>query len=450
MNKTENTALEDVQKKKPSKEDMKKIWSWKHYCLLYFVCKVLGMRFRAHSVKSEAFREQKKKGPMLVLCNHTSPLDFAYFTAPLFFKKVSFVVAENMMYSTPIFATVIKGYHAITKKQYFSDYTCIKNIKRYLDSGISVIICPEGKVSAEGKTGIMPFSIVRLIKWLGYPVGTIITNGAGLTRPKWAHTARTGKVVCTCEMLFTKEEVKEIPSDLMMEKVQKALDHNEHIYHLESGLRFKGKCYAEGLERLLYRCPKCGSEFKIVAKDDILTCLECGNTVKYPDTGGLVPVGEDSICPKRIDLWFDEERAFVAEEIKSPEFKLSENVNLFLENETKNGYHFGTQGTLTLDRDKIEFISSMDYRPICVNAEYKIGDMNYDVNSAQGEKEPVEDAFKKLTFPTKHFVTIANIPGSSLDIYDEKHTYRLMFASHLAATKYSLAIEEFARERGEL
>lgn len=437
-----------AENKKTAKAALKNMWSGKHYALLILICAILKLRFNAHVVKSEAFKQQKKKGAMLVLCNHTSALDFGYFTSPFFFKKISFVVAENMMYSTPIFAKVIKGYHAITKKQYFADYSCIKNMKRYLDAGISVIICPEGKVSADGVTGVIPDSIARLVKWLGYPVATVLTKGAGLTRPKWAHNGRTGKIVSYCDMLMTADEVKTLSTNNIFEKVKKGLAHNEHKYQLESGLKFRGKKYAEGLERLLYRCPKCGAEFKITAKDDVLTCEACGNAVRYPHTGGLEPIG-DSVCPERIDLWYENERAEVAEEIKNPDFRLASPVSLFLENETKNGYRFVAAGVLSIDRTEIEFKSTLETRPVNISSEYKIGDMNYDLN-AEGEREPVEDEFKRLVFPVKHFVTIANIPGSSLDIYDEKHTYRMMFSAELASTKYALAVEELSRERGDI
>lgn len=432
--------------KKAKKAKMKEMWSPRHYLLLIFICSVLRLRFNAHYVKTKEFDEQKKKGAMLVLCNHTSALDFGYFTAPFFFKKISFVVAENMMYSTPIFAKVIKGYHAITKKQYFADYTCIKNIKRYLDAGISVILCPEGKVSAEGKTGVMPHSITRLVKWLGYPVASVVTKGASLTRPKWAHGSRTGKIVSYCDMLMSAEDTKNLSDDEIFDKIEKRLSHNEHIYHIESGIRFRGKKYAEGLERLLYRCPKCGAEFKMAAKGDVLTCSSCGNAVRYPDTGGLVPATPDSVCPERIDLWYDEERAEVAKEVENPDFVIEKPVNLFLENENKNGYRFVTKGILSLDKEKIEFSSNIDERPKNVASEYKIGDMKYDFD-AGGETEPVEEEFKHISFPTKNFVTIANLPGSSLDLYDGKHTYRMMFSEDLASTKYALAIEEMAKQR---
>ena len=55
-----------------------------------------------------------------------------------------------------------------------------------------------------------------------------------------------------------------------------------------------------------------------------------------------------------------------------------------------------------------------------------------------------------MVFPIKNFVTIANIPGDSLDLYDEKHTYRMMFSKEKASTKYVLSIEEINDALGRI
>ena len=423
------------------------MWSTRYYGILLFICVVMKVVCNAHYKKSKSFQVQKNKGPMLVLCNHMSALDFCHFSSPFFFKKVSFVVAENMKYSTPLFAKMITGYRCILKKQYYSDFSCIRNIKKYLDAGISVCLCPEGKVAAEGKTGVIPSSIAKLVKWLGYPVATIVTSGAGLTRPKWAHTMRRGRVDSYCDMLFDADELKSASNDEVMEKIKDALYLNEHVNQLEKGVKFHGTRYAEGLERLLYYCPKCGAEFAISAKGDTLTCEKCKNTVRYSKKGGLNPVG-DSICPERIDLWHDLEREVVSREVEAENFRLEYPVHLFVENDEKDGYKFITSGNLTLDKTEIAFHSSLTKRPKNVDTEYKVGDMEI-VFDEGGETEPVEDEFMALSMPVKNYVTIANIPGTSVDIYDDKHTYRLIFARELASTKYALAIEEMARQRGD-
>ena len=232
-----------------------------------------------------------------------------------------------------------------------------------------------------------------------------------------------------------------------MDKIKSALYQNEHADQLESGVKFHGTRYAEGLERLLYRCPKCGAEFAITSKGDTLTCGNCKNTVRYSKKGGLHPVG-DSVCPERIDTWFDLEREVVAEEVKAEDFALDYPVHLFIENEAGDGYRFVTSGDLHLDKEVVSFKSNMTDRPVKVDTVYKIGDMEliFDENSP---REAVEEEFLEISRPTKNYVTVANIPGTSVDIYDEKHTYRFIFSKELAASKYTLAVEELSRLRGD-
>ncbi len=432
----------EKEKKKNSKPP-KTMWSTKHHFILLFICVVMKFVCNAHYKSSKAFKAQKKAGPMLVLANHMSALDFCYFSSPFFPKKINFVVAENMKYSKPLFAKMITGYRCILKKQYYSDFSCIKNIKRYLDNGISVLLCPEGKVAAEGKTGVIPSSISKLVKWLGYPVATVITTGAGLTRPKWAHTLRRGRIDSYADMLFTADEVKTLSNDQVMERIESALKQNEHTLQLETGRKFYGSRYAEGLERLLYHCPKCGSEFTMTARGNTLTCTHCKNTVRYSKKGGLHPVG-DSVCPERIDLWYDLERELVTQEVKADDFCLDYPVHLFIENDEGNGYRFVTSGNLHLDKEVVSFKSSLTERPVNVDTEYKIGDMelNFDQTAST---EKVEEEFMEITMPVKNYVTIANLPGTSVDIYDDKHTYRMIFARELAASKVALSIEEMAK-----
>ena len=112
-----STAKEEERAaRKARRKEMKSMFSLRHYLVLMWACCMIRLYVRAKTRMSAAFREQKKKGAMLLLSNHLSAIDFAYFTTPFFGKKVNFVVAENMMYSTPFFATLIQGYHAITKK----------------------------------------------------------------------------------------------------------------------------------------------------------------------------------------------------------------------------------------------------------------------------------------------------------------------------------------------
>ena len=436
------TRKEKREERKARRKELKAIFSPRHYLVLMWACSMIRLYVRARTFMSPAFKKQKKEGAMLVISNHLSALDFAYFTTPFWGKRVSFVVAENMMYSTPFFATLIQGYHAITKKQFYADYTCVKNIKRYLDAGISVVICPEGKESAEGKTGPIAFSIAKLVKWLKYPVASCVLRGAGLTRPKWTRNFRKNRVECDIDMMLSAEEVKALPPQQIMDKITAALDHNEHTWQIENGLRFRGRKLAEGLEKLLYKCPACGADFTMTASGATLKCSACGLQVEYTDCGELLPIGDTKECPGRIDIWYDWERERVREEISTPGFHLESFVNMLIENPKKNGYAFATAGTLRLADGMIEFASALTRMPIGATDATRVTPEEVDEINAAAENPEVGEDFMRLSFPVKNLITISNMPGDSITLYDDKHTYMMMFPGVKMSTKYLLAIEE--------
>jgi len=428
------------------KTKKKKVKFSSAYCLFFLTLTKIVSKFLLHckSKKSKAFKQEHKKGAMLLLSNHLSAYDFINFSAPLWGHKVNFVVAENMMFSTPIFAKLITSYHAILKRQYFADFQCIKTIKNNLDSGISVVLCPEGKVSADGKTGAIAESTARLVQWLGVSVGVCKLEGASFVRPKWAYTKRKGKNYATYDLLFTKEEVKTLSKQEIYERIVQALDHNEHEWQTSTHNAFKGKRYAEGLERLLYVCPKCRNEFCLTTKDDEITCKCCGNKIRYTHTGELLPIGE-SEAPKRIDLWYDRQRELAGEEVKRDDFRLEDEAKLFVENEEHNGYRYVAEGKISLDKTTLRFVADGNMRVKGVKSEFKVNDMAYEQNGE--ELERIEDDFLDVSFNISGCDTIANQPGAIIDMYDEKHIYRFMLKDRLASMKYTLCVEQLFKNR---
>lgn len=435
----------DMENNEKNKMNKKEKFPWSYYLLFITLSRLARFYFNGKAIQSKAFKEAKKKGPLLVMCNHSSALDFVFFVPPFGLKKMTFVVAENMLYSTPFLAKVIKKANAITKKQYIADLSCIRNIKKNMDSGVSVALCPEGQVASCGKTGIIPSANGKLMKFLGYPVAVCRTHGSGLSRSKWGYVARRGKVITECDILYTAEQTKELSAEELYAGLVKALDFNEHKYQIENGIKFGGKRRAEGLERILYRCPKCHSKYTVTTSGDTIKCSACGNEIKYAKTGELIPTC-DGVSPKRIDLWYDEERKAVAEEVKKDDFILTEPVALFIEKPEEYNYRFITTGIATLDKEKITFKSNMDERPKKIITEYGVGKFDVDFDYSEGT-EAVEDEFKDLTFVVRNNESCAFNPGHSIELYDLKHSYRIMFTERTASTEFVLAIEELYKQR---
>lgn len=171
-----------------------------------------------------------------------------------------------------------------------------------------------------------------------------------------------------------------------------------------------------------------------------MVCSHCGNEIKYTFDGKLEPIG-DSVSLERIDLWYAKQRELVKDEVAKGGFTMSDKVNLFVENEKNNGYRFVAEGVLKLDENSLSFDTDWTQRPKDVKSKYGVNCMTYEVNEKAGF-EPVEDEFRHVEFPVKRCDTVANLPGTAIDMYDDKHVYRFMFAERSASTKYVLAIEQ--------
>lgn len=128
------------------------------------------------------------KGPYLIVGNHTSPIDFLYFTAGVYRKPINFVVAENMIYRK-VYGAFIRSFGTIKKKQFTADFQCIKQIKKNIDAGTHVLLFPEGRVSIDGTTGYIAPSIGKLIKFLDCTVVAGVTHGGYTGGPKWGETS---------------------------------------------------------------------------------------------------------------------------------------------------------------------------------------------------------------------------------------------------------------------
>lgn len=418
---------------------------WFYYSLFMMICFIGRLLFNGSASKSDAFKKAKNSGPMLVVCNHASSFDFMFFSPPFFGKKIAFVVAENMLYSTPFLAKIIRKAKEITKKQYVADIQCVRKIKKYLDAGISVALCPEGQVSSSGKTGVITMATAKLIKFLGYPVAVCRTLGAGLSRPKWSYTARRGKVSTECDILFSENEVKDLDINQIYTGLVKALEFNEHTYQLENDIKFKGRRYAEGIEKLLYQCPKCGKKYTMESKGKIIKCRYCGNAVEYTKRGQLVGLDDNSYTLKRVDLWYEWQRENMRKKLLDKDFMLSGEVILFIEKPESASYKYIAKGKLILDKENISFCSGEELRPANIKSKYGIG--TFDISVKNGKMEAVEEEFKKFSISIRNNESCAFNPGVSLEFYDAKHSYRFVFTKEKMATEYALAIEELYKSR---
>ncbi|MCI7583201.1 MAG: 1-acyl-sn-glycerol-3-phosphate acyltransferase [Christensenellaceae bacterium] len=354
------------------------------------------------------------KGPFLVLGNHTAWIDFLYFSGCIYPQPLNVVVASNIFYKKFI-GGLFKRYGAIPKKQFTADFACIKHIKRFMDNGVSVLLFPEGRITVDGATGYIPPSIGKLVKFLGYPVISGITVGGYATKPKWGRK-RPGRITLTMEPVLSAEEIGTMTKEEIFDVISEKFSYDDNRAFAERGRKVYGFRLAEKLEKILYKCPRCGAEFKNVSKGNKLRCEGCGNTVIYRRDGTLEPAGKDDVCFKYISDWYAYERDEVKKETGNEDYTFSENVVLSIACDDTGRFSYAGEGVLTLNPKEIVY-------------------------------KGTENGGKTLkSFGLLNHATVAYKLARNVELAEDEKIYRFEFENGFHTAKFVLAVEELHKK----
>lgn len=221
------------------------------------------------------------KGPALVVAPHTSNKDHWLLGMALYPVRPTFVISEHFM-ANPKLRPILRLAHIITKKMFCPDVSTIMNVMRAKREGNTVVLFPEGRLACNGRTGRVTDGTALLVKKLGVPVYAVTANGASATFPKWSKKPHRGKIHITTEKLLSPEEITALSLDEIEARIQPAVTHDDMA--VMSGIPYKSKAPAEGLDGILYRCPTCKREFSMKTQGRRIFCTECGFSAELDET----------------------------------------------------------------------------------------------------------------------------------------------------------------------
>ena len=132
--------------------------------------------------------------------------------------------------------------------------------------------------------------------------------------------------------VFTKilspEQIEELSVAQINEVLRNALQYDEYQYQKDNGIRITESYRAEGLHKVLYQCPHCGTEFKMESAGAHLHCSACGKRWLWREDGYLeAENGETEF--NHIPDWFHWQRQQVSQQIDRGEYAFSEEVEVF-------------------------------------------------------------------------------------------------------------------------
>ena len=359
------------------------------------------------------------KGPVLAISPHASTVDIVPVFAALWPKRYN-IVAGKDLFTWKQLKPFMKAFGALPMTQGGMDLSSIKRMKSAVEQGNSLLLFPEGKTSLDGKQLFyMNPSIAKLIKMFGVQVVLVKTLGAYCTKPRYVHGFRRGRMEVKASVLFTEQEVKELKPQQIFETIQEKFAYNDNLWQIENKIPFKAKNLADHLNYALYKCPKCGAEYTQSVLQNGMKCETCGNEIEVTPYGQLVPK-EGSVCPERIDLWVNEEREALREEMKNEDFCLKNDVTVFERNDEKHEYDEIGKGVLFIDKNEIGF---------------------------SGTKNGENWEFSQSLQHVPYLVT-KNAEG--IDLNEGDKTYRFLFDEKKYSMKYGLVAEVSFAERNGL
>lgn len=336
--------------KKVKAIEVKKPNAFLYYGIVPFIKLYYHIVYRLKVEKSEI---KGLKPPYIVVAGHSCWLDYLITGIAMLPVRMNYLGAYNF-FRDKVLKHVLSFMGVIPKFQYTKDISSIRKMKYCIDEGRAVILFPHGCLSNEGRPGgFAVHGIAKLVKFLDVPVVAIKTDGGYLTRPRWTGRARYGKLQTKVSLALKLEEVRTLTNEQIYNRMMNAIDFDDYKWQRENMVPFRAKNPAEGVEYVLYKCPKCRSEFTLKSDGNRLLCEKCKNEVWMNKYLMFEPHDLDTVFFDGIDNWYDFQKECLEKEIEDPLFQLEAKTELLYNEPGKYGYQLQGKGELRLTRDSI-------------------------------------------------------------------------------------------------
>ena len=329
--------LPEPKQKKPKKQSpffrkLMKILSQKEMKEISFSCTQEGM-------------ERIGKGePCLFLMNHSSFTDLQIAATLLSDRQYHIICTRDGFVGRE---GLRRSLGCVPTEKFVTDIRLVRDMKYCFEKlHSSILLFPEASYSFDGSTTPLPDSLGKFVKMMKVPVVMIRTHGAFLRDPLYNNLKkRNVRVSCEMKLLYTADEIASADPEAVRETLRAAFAYDHFREQDENGIVVSEPFRAEGLERVLYRCPSCLTEGSMHGEGTTITCSHCGKTYELGETGRLRALEGDTEFAYVTD-WYAWERGCVRRQIEAGLYRMQEEVDILILKDMKSMYRVGS-GTLT-------------------------------------------------------------------------------------------------------
>lgn len=294
--------------------------------LAFMLCWVISkVAIRAGST-IEKVNMDGLKPPYMVLSNHTQFADFLVSfraTRPYNFNNIATLDGYVGM------AKIMEKLGCACHRKFTTDISLVRSVHKVLHDYKDILyMYPEARYTNVGTTSIIPEVVAKLVKKNKVPVVTMIHHGNYLNAPFWDFRQyRKVPFHATMKQILTAEQIAEMSVEEINEVIQREMTYDDYKWQKDNNIRITEDFRADGLNKVLYQCPHCMTEGKMIGKGIHLTCEECGKKWEMTEFGEMKALqGETEFS--HIPDWYEWERANVRKELLDGTYKFEDNVHI--------------------------------------------------------------------------------------------------------------------------
>ena len=281
-----------------------------------------------------------KHEPCLILMNHSCFMDMKIASGIFYPRRYGIVSTFDTLMGKEL---LMRFVGCFPTQKFITDMSLIKDMEHLLKKRkVSVLMYPEAGYSFDGCTTTLPRRMGILLKKLGVPVVTVITKGA-FSRDPLYNGLQLRKVPVSAEVtcLATAEEVKTKSVAELDALIDEAFSFDNFRWQQENNILIKEKFRADGLHRVLYKCPHCGKEENIEGKGIYWTCHNCGKRYELTENGFMKATDGDTKFD-HIPDWMNWQRAHVRQSLEDGTYVVDTEVDIAMMVDYKALYKVGS------------------------------------------------------------------------------------------------------------
>lgn len=269
-----------------------------------------------------------KDEPCLILMNHSCFSDMEIAGKVFGDRPYAIVCTKDALIGKSWLMRILG---CISTTKYITDMVLVQDMVHVVKKlKSSIIMYPEACYSFDGTGMILPDSLSKCVKLLKVPVVMIQTHGAFLRNPLYNELQlRKMKVTADVKYVLSPEDIQKMSAAEIKKVLEEQFTFDSFRWQQENKIAIKEKFRADGLNRVLYKCPHCHTEGKMSGKGIHLTCQHCGAQYELTEYGFLESVNGESKFTHVPD-WFKWQRECVKQEIENGSYKLDVPVDIYM------------------------------------------------------------------------------------------------------------------------